>query len=62
MSEVVPLHPLRPGERSFLTCACGDGDTMAVVVMHDAQGEFICAPVCAGCEQEIPVGYGRPER
>lgn len=61
MADIVILRPQRPGEKSFLTCDCEQGDTMAVLVLHDAQGAFICALVCPSCDSEVPISFGRPE-
>lgn len=63
MADVIKLSQPRPGAQSFMLCPCQGHDgsgTMAVVVMHDAQGAFICALVCPDCEREVPVSFGRP--
>ena len=68
MDNVISLHDRmaqKYGETSFMLCACQNDKEyqsgMLPVVMHDAQGPFICALVCPECEEEISVSFGRPQ-
>lgn len=59
MADVVELKPIRLGDQTFLCCACGK-EELLVVAIHDAAGAFISTLVCAECDNDIPISYGRP--
>lgn len=53
------------GARMFLVCGCEPADVIAgfaPAMIQDASGPFIAALVCLGCNAEISVVNGRPQR
>lgn len=60
MGDLAELNNPVPGQNSFIACPCSPDALWAVVVVHDAQGQFITALVCGGCQREIEVSFGRP--
>lgn len=66
MGDVVPLPKVAPRhrERHFLCCSCSvdEGTGWIPIVVHDAEGLYICGLACLGCGREMRIKDGREAR
>lgn len=61
MGDIIHLHPIRKGERIYITCDCtGEEIPMTVIAIH-GDPAIVAALFCTECEQEIPVVNGYVE-